>query len=319
MTCVCYIWINWINVLAEVDSMAYRTDEEGLLTRNIHHYSRARKNLSETTLNYYTAILNQLSIRVNKPLNEIDTLDILDFLDFLQTEKKWKNSSLNTAIHTLRSFFTYFRKIDDSVGDVMKGIEKYREDDTERPYVTEDDFNKLLDCTDRVKGWIGIRDRTIMMLLFSTGIRASELLGLDLDDLDFEERYAVVMGKGRGGKKRRLVPLSPKTVEAIKGWMELRKLVNKKEEKEALFLSVRGNRLSYTSLYARITKYTKEIGRPELATHSYRHGCLTKLTSVTGNIRLAQTIAGHSKIGTTERYVHVTKEETRGAIDRVFG
>ncbi len=283
------------------------------MERSIELYIRARKSLSSSTQMYYLAILHQLNEFVNKPIEKVDKLDILRFLDYLQEVREWKNSSLNTAIYAVRSFFGYFKR-----PELLEGIERYREDDNERPYVTEENFQAMVELAGKEPHKLAVRDQCMLTMLFATGVRASELLGLNLDDVDLVERYATVLGKGRGGKKLRYVPIAPSAVKPLRTGLEIRDTMANPGE-TAIFVSSRGKRLSYTSLYARVKKYTIGIGRPELATHSYRHGCLTKITAKTGNIRLAQTVAGHSKILTTERYVHVSKEHARGAIDEVFG
>lgn len=165
------------------------------------------------------------------------------------------------------------------------------------------------------------RDRAILELLYSTGMRVSELVSRDLVDLDFKEEMLTVRGKG---DKERLVPVGAPAIEAVKNWLaqrnqliELRAGRGKTVEKEALFLNGRGGRLSVRSVERMVKAYGERAGILQMVTpHALRHSFATHLLEMGADLRSVQELLGHASLSTTQRYTHLTLDHLSDVYDK---
>ncbi len=151
------------------------------------------------------------------------------------------------------------------------------------------------------------RDRAILELLYATGMRVAELSGLDLDSVDHDARVVRVLGKG--GKERD-VPFGAKAAEALSAWLDHRGALTDKhgaQHPSALFLGHRGTRLSTRAVQGLVQKAgAGGAGRPDLHPHALRHTCATHLLDAGADLRTIQTLLGHARLSTTQRYTHVS-------------
>ena len=160
----------------------------------------------------------------------------------------------------------------------------------------------------------GIRDLAIIEVLFSCGLRISELVGLKLSELYLEEGYIRVHGKGR---KERLVPIGENAIEKLRQWFVVRQSFTiKPGEEDFVFISLRrGKRLSRISLFVYIKGYAEKAGiRKNISPHTFRHSFATQLLEGGANLRAIQAMLGHEDIGTTEIYMHIDKTHLRQEI-----
>ncbi len=147
-----------------------------------------------------------------------------------------------------------------------------------------------------------LRDHTIMELMYSSGLRLSELVGLDLGDINTLEALVGVTGKGR---KRRIVPVGKTACSALEDWMRVRGKLAKEDEK-ALFVSQRGRRLSTRNVQLRLQKWALEHGLGgHLHPHMLRHSFATHILESSGDLRAVQELLGHADISTTQVYTHL--------------
>jgi integrase/recombinase XerC len=153
----------------------------------------------------------------------------------------------------------------------------------------------------------GLRDRAVLELLYGSGLRVSEVCGLDLGDVDLASATARVRGKGN---KVRLVPIGQPCVAALARWIEARpELVRPSQGTEALFLSARGKRVNRRTLHKLVQRSgATGAGRADLHPHALRHTCATHMLDGGADLRAIQEILGHSKVTTTQRYTHVSME-----------
>jgi integrase/recombinase XerC len=163
----------------------------------------------------------------------------------------------------------------------------------------------------------GVRDRAMLELLYGSGLRVSELAGLDLSHVDVEGASARVLGKGR---KERIVPLGKKSIEAVVRWLEVRStFVTRKtgtQDPRALFLSKRGRRLTVRAIQNSVHAYgALGSGRADLHPHALRHTCATHLLDGGADLRAIQELLGHSRLSTTQRYTHVSMEQLMRTYD----
>lgn len=160
----------------------------------------------------------------------------------------------------------------------------------------------------------GVRDLAIVEVLFSCGLRISELCSLKLSELYLEEGYIRVHGKGR---KERLVPIGDSAIDRLRQWFVVRQGYKVKPgEEDFVFVSLRrGKRLSRISLFVYIKEYAAKAGiRKNISPHTFRHSFATQLLEGGANLRAIQAMLGHEDIGTTEIYMHVDKTHLRREI-----
>jgi len=164
---------------------------------------------------------------------------------------------------------------------------------------------------------LGLRDRAILELLYGSGLRVSELCGIDLDAIDLPGSSARVLGKGR---KERLVPLGRRCVEALERWLAVRPGVvhpkRRTQDPRSLFLSPRGARLYVRSVQKLVRAYGGAgAGRADLHPHALRHTCATHMLDGGADLRAIQEMLGHASLSTTQRYAHVSMEHLMRVYD----
>ncbi len=161
--------------------------------------------------------------------------------------------------------------------------------------------------------WEGHRNKAIIEVLFSCGLRVSELTNLKLSNLYLDEEYVRVEGKGR---KERLVPISQKAIKELGYWFDDRRLMTiKKGEEDFVFLNRRGAHLTRTMILIMVKKYAEEAGiQKTISPHTFRHSFATALLEGGADLRVIQAMLGHESIGTTEIYTHIDTHTLREAI-----
>lgn len=163
-----------------------------------------------------------------------------------------------------------------------------------------------------------LRDRVLLELLYGSGLRVSELFGLDLDAVDVRAAELRVVGKGR---KERIVPMSGKALEALAAYLprrsELAHPRTRKHDERALLLSVRGRRLGVRAIQKLVQRYgALGAGRPDLHPHALRHSYATHLLEGGADLRVIQELLGHSSLSTTQRYTHVSLDQLLAVYDK---
>ncbi len=187
-------------------------------------------------------------------------------------------------------------------------------------FLTVDEVFCLLDAPGR-QDRFEHRDKAVMELLYSTGMRVSELTGTNLNDLDFEAGMIIVLGKG---KKERLIPFGNAASEALKRYFPLRDslIIARIErghvaEREALFLNSRGSRLTSRSVERMIKEYGQRAGIQTTVTpHGLRHSFATHLLEMGADLRVVQELLGHVSLSTTQKYTHVNMDHLTKVYDQ---
>ena len=171
----------------------------------------------------------------------------------------------------------------------------------------------LLEQAIDLSKWEGHRNRAIIEVLFSCGLRVSELTNLKLSNLYIEEQYIRVMGKG---SKERLVPISPRALDELNYWFSDRNVMKiKPGEEDYVFLNRRGQHLTRTMILIMIKRYALEAGiKKTISPHTLRHSFATSLLEGGADLRAIQAMLGHESIGTTEIYTHIDTSTLRQEI-----
>lgn len=156
---------------------------------------------------------------------------------------------------------------------------------------------------------VAIRNWAVLEVLYATGARVGELVGLDCAHLDFERRTVRIMGKGA---KERIVPFGVPAANALQAWLSCRAKLAKNSE-SALFVGVRGKRIDQRQIRALVHGAATRTGVPDIAPHGLRHSAATHLLEGGSDIRVVQEILGHSSLSTTQQYTHVSSRRLRAS------
>lgn len=287
----------------------------------------AVKNYAQGTLNWRRSYLKRLFARLDRqgtrePKN-VTTEQIERYLLYLKEEyrtakgKPLTDSSYQAHLQVITDFFRWLEETGQIlISPVVRPSRPKKAKPVKLPVVlTEEEAVRILEsCSTNTPA--GLRDRAVLELLYSTGIRRSELLNLDREDF-FADRQELLIRQGKG-KKDRLVPVGEYAVCFIQGYLKLVRpwLVNSPEEK-ALFLSMNGTRLAPQTLKLIVAKAVRKSGVTKRVTpHTFRHSIATHLLRNKADIRHIQALLGHDSLLSTEIYTHLTAEDLKQAFEK---
>jgi integrase/recombinase XerC len=307
---------------------ASRSDEKHGLIHQFIHYLSVEKNASPHTcrcygkdLQEFEDFLKSLGMSLTPlggiEIERVDRLVIRKYLSFLH--RKNKKSSIARKISTLRSFFKYLVREQVISSNPAKSISTPKVEKTLPTTLTVDETFRLMESPQRVSKKPSsegprlkrLRDQGILELLYSSGLRVSELVGLNSNQLDLELGIVRVMGKGR---KERIVPVGMKAIESLKAYLEDRGM---SKGDEPIFINASGGRLTARSVGRLIKKYSRHSGIfRKVSPHSLRHTFATHLLDAGADIREIQEMLGHSSLSTTQRYTHVSMGKLMEVYDK---
>jgi tyrosine recombinase XerC len=271
---------------------------------------RHSRNASPHTISSYRIDLEQLAAYLEarriSSLRRVDHVVLRGFLHDLASARLAK-SSVARKLAALRSFFQYGRKqgwVDDNPAKV---VSTPKLDHPVPEFLSEDEMERFLDRPDSA-GVLGLRDRAILELFYAAGIRLSELVGIDLADLNLEDRMLRVRGKG---KKERLVPFGGKAADCLAAYLQIRPtLLAGDFGEEAVFLNYRGTRISPRSVERLVDKYIRlSLLRRGVSPHALRHSFASHLLGRGADLRVIQELLGHESLGTTQKYTHLNVKQ----------
>ena len=224
-------------------------------------------------------------------------------------------SSVARKLSGLRTFVKYLRREDIIEHDPTAMAVAPKRDQTIPVHLSEPEIERLIE-TPSTGDPLGRRDRAILELFYASGLRLSELVAIDLEDLNLSERMVRVMGKGG---KERLVPFNHSTLTAIRGWMKDRAAMlasgraaaapsrrKSTAQRDPLFINYRGTRLTGRSVDRLLRRYVAQCStRMGISPHALRHSFATHLLQRGADLRAIQELLGHARLSTTQRYTHV--------------
>ena len=268
-------------------------------------YLEENYNLSMYTLrnkkNDIDKFINFMSINNNKNLS----LDLLrKFLS--ESNEIYSKKSILRIISNLKSFFDYLVKNSFLENNLFNEINNPKIEKNLPNIATIKEIDKLIDIISE-SNKLGTRDRAIIELIYSAGLRVSEAQSINLEDIDFEINQAIIFGKG---KKYRSVIFGDKTKIVLRNYAKKRNPIN--EKTKAFFLNNKGERLSIRTIQHIVKKHMKAAGlNPAFHTHTLRHSFATHLMDGGADLRVVQELLGHSSPKTTEIYTHISVEKSR--------
>ena len=297
--------------------MAEYTKKWTEISRGYRTHMRLEKHLSDNTIESYMRDLAQFAHYILRmydvPPKKVEPEMISNYMSRLYELGREKSSQAR-ALSGIKSFFNYLlleEIIDSSPAELIEAPKSSRPlPDT----LSTEEIDRLIgsieDNTTK-----GLRDRAILEVLYSCGLRVSELCDLKLGDLFFGEGYIRVIGKG---DKQRLVPMSSIARSRIQLYMDVRGKERRKEE--ILFLNNRGKKLTRVMIFTIIKQAAQRAGiDKKISPHTFRHSFATHLLEGGANIRQVQELLGHENILTTEIYTHLDDSHLRQTLEEHLG
>ena len=279
------------------------------------------KGFSEHTLRAYHKDLlqfdNFLKAEKRSSLESVNHLLLRRFLAVLRS-KNYSKTTIARKLASIRSFFKFLIREGELVANPFEMLRTPKQDKKLPHFLSITEVDVLLKTPDS-STLMGLRDMAIMETLYSTGIRVSELVGLDEGSIDFLAGMIKVQGKG---KKERLVPIGSPAIKAINEYIDSKSMSKKQDEKSAsrsepLFLNKYGGRLTARSVARSLDKYLKVSGINLLTSpHTFRHSFATHLLDKGADLRSVQEMLGHSSLSTTQVYTHITTERLKNVYDK---
>ena len=274
-------------------------------------YLEYDRRFSKNTVNAYVLEVTMFSDYINKDLLNIEMEDISKYLKAI-AEKS--NKTISHTISSLKSFYTFYEKLDKISCNPTVGIKSPKIEKTLPTVLTLEEVLSLLDIP--IETPFDARNKAILELLYSSGLRISELINLEMANVDLDENLIRVMGRG---SKERIVPIGDYANEALTNYINnYRPIINKKNS-TYLFLNNLGNIVSRQYIFRIIKEECIKKGiKKNVSPHTLRHTYATHLLKNGADLRIIQELLGHENLSTTEIYTHLDNETLHNDYNEFF-
>ena len=280
---------------------------------NYIEYIKFEKRLSSNTIkNYLRDILLLKKQSPNKDFKSYKVEDIRRSVSIFH-QKGINGKSLSRMLSSWRGFFDFLTNRYKFKQNPVIGIKAPKSKKTLPQTLSIDQVMKLIDITDNTL--LGIRDRAVMELFYSSGLRLSELVNIKLHEINTDDNTATITGKG---DKTRVVPIGEYAMKALNGWLiERDKIKNISQENKFVFLSKKGIPLGTRSIQYRLKYWAKKQGIPEnIHPHLLRHSFASHILQSSQDLRAVQELLGHTNISTTQIYTHLDYQHLSKIYDK---
>jgi integrase/recombinase XerC len=228
--------------------------------------------------------------------------------------KNYSRATTARKLATLRSFYKFLVRRGYLASSPVSVIRTPKQEKRLPKFLEIEQIEALFDAPDR-NTLLGLRDWAMLEVMYSTGVRVSELVGLDISDVDFDEAVLHVRGKGR---RERLAPAGQRALDAIRQYLAKRGQPNPGQnvDEQALFVNKSGQRLSTRSVRRKLDKYLAQAGLdPSISPHTLRHTFATHMLNKGADLRSVQELLGHRSLSTTQVYTHLTTGRLKEVYD----
>ena len=275
------------------------------------NYLKVEKNAAINTIKNYAIDLDSFALYLGgKDISEVDHLSLRRFLAEMRS-KSYSKRTIARKLASLRSLFRFLYREGYIKSNPITAISSPKLDKKLPKFLDVEKVTMLILKPD-ITTDAGLRDRAILETLYSTGIRVSELVGLDSSDIDFISGVIKVLGKG---SKERVVPIGDEALRAVRKYNDKKSKIDK--ARDAVFLNNRGGRLTDRSVRRMLDKYIKQCAIEEkISPHSLRHSFATHLLDRGADLRSVQELLGHMNLSTTQIYTHVTMDRLKTVYDK---
>lgn len=268
------------------------------------------KGLKDDTVRRKVSWIGKLNIFAEKKgcaLLTVTEKDIKEYLEILS--EKLCAKEYNSRLSCIKGFYSYLKDEEAILINPAENLESRKvRDENHLGLFTEGEVKRMLEAIPGTL--IGVRDRGMLELMYSSALRINELVSLDVDDIDL--RHSEVRVRYGKGERERIVPVGEMAVNALSSYLDMRFKFIRDEYEEALFLSLRGLRINAESVRQRIHRY-KELAGVENpgVSHAFRHACATHMLKNGAPLPAIRRILGHSRLSTTEKYTHLMRGDLR--------
>lgn len=269
-------------------------------------YLQFERKLSENTIDSYRNNLNRFEEFLNgKPIKKVTKEEILAYL---KSNENMAEKSRAHYLTVLKNFYEFLSTEEIIKENPCENIKAPKITKKLPEFLTYEEVEKLLDI--KLKTPFDYRNKAMLELLYATGLRVSELVNLQLNQIDFENDLLQILGKG---KKERISPFSDIANKYMKIYIETyRNLLLKKKDSDYVFINNFGNKISRQGFFKNLKMIAKKQGiKKEISPHTLRHSYATHMLKNGADLRIIQELLGHSDIGTTEIYTHVVNEKLK--------
>ena len=283
-----------------------------MLIESFLDYLRYERNYSDKTVLAYGEDIKQLQEFAQEEYGKFDPLEVESELirEWIVSlmDQGYTSTSVNRKLGSLRSFYKYLLRQGEVAVDPLRKITGPKNKKPLPVFLKESEMNKLLDETDFGEGFIGCRDRLIIEMFYATGMRLSELIGLDDKDVDFSASLLKVTGKRN---KQRLIPFGDELRDLMLEYINVRNEAIQKKS-EALFVRETGERLYKNLVYNLVKRnLSKVVTLKKKSPHVLRHTFATTMLNHDAELGAVKELLGHESLATTEIYTHATFEELK--------
>lgn len=268
------------------------------------------RGVSAHTVRAYRKDLDEFAKHVKSAPDAIDTLEVRGFIAE-QIKKGLNKITVSRRLSSVRSFFKFLYREGYIKSNPAKLVSNPKAPKLLPRFLSVDDAFSLVEKPDGI-GFLPARDKAILELLYSSGMRVAELAGLNMDDINLRDSLVKIRGKGR---KERIVPVGTKAIDALKSYTVERILLKSKDN--ALFLNRMGTRLTDRGVRRIVVKYAKALliqGR--IGPHTLRHSFASHMLQGGADLRVIQELLGHSSLSTTQRYTHLDVKHLMDIYDK---
>jgi len=257
------------------------------------------RGMSQHTLRAYRKDLETFAAYAEKEPEDVEMIDVRGFVA-RQIKDGLSKTTAGRRLAAVRSFLKFLTREGFLKANPAKLVTTPKAEKHLPKFLSVDDVFALIEKPDTIS-FVHARDRAILELLYSSGLRVGEVAGLNVEDVNTREGLVKVKGKGR---KERIVPVGSKAVDAIKAYM-VEKILLKKKNK-ALFLNRTGSPLSERGIRRIVVKYARLVGvSGQIGPHTLRHTFASHLLQAGADLRVIQELLGHASLSTTQKYTHL--------------
>ena len=261
-------------------------------------------NYSKNTINTYSNALNHLDNNIKKDILKLRSTDIENFISKLNLE----SSSVSNYLSAYKTFYNYYIKIGKININPIDKVDSPKLSKHLPTYLTVEEVDKLLDID--IKDAFSARNKSLLELLYATGLRISELINLEFKNIDLNECIIRIMGKG---SKERIIPINDLAIKYLKIYVkDYRYKLVKKEQNNFVYLNNHGKKMTRQGVFKMIKKRTQETYiKKDVSPHTLRHSIATHMLENGADLRIIQEFLGHESIGTTQIYTHLTNQKLK--------
>lgn len=261
-------------------------------------------NYSKNTIDTYLNALNHLNNEINKDMLKLKSNEIEEFISKLNLE----SSSISNYLSAYKTFYNYYIKIGKININPIDKVDTPKLSKHLPTYLTVEEVDKLLNI--EITDAFSARNKSLLELLYATGLRISELINLEFKNIDLNDCIVRIMGKG---SKERIVPINDMAIKYLKIYVkDFRHKLVKTEQNNYVYLNNHGKKMTRQGVFKMIKKRTQEAGiKKDVSPHTLRHSIATHMLENGADLRIIQEFLGHESIGTTQIYTHLTNQKLK--------